>query len=129
MSDLISILLDKTRLKAEHVKNILQLLEDGATIPFIARYRKELTGGATDEQLREFEEVYAYSKKLLERKEDALHVFHSLHEQGKWIGELRAKRKDGSLFDIQVLANMVKNEGGGPICAMASFLDITARKK
>ena len=51
------------------VENTIRLIDDGATIPFISRYRKEMTGGATDEQLREFEEIYAYSKKLLQRKE------------------------------------------------------------
>jgi uncharacterized protein len=70
MSALSTLLSQKTGLKQEYVENILKLLSEGSTIPFIARYRKELTGGASDEQLREFEEIYAYSKKLLERKEE-----------------------------------------------------------
>ncbi|MEK6658313.1 MAG: Tex family protein, partial [Campylobacterota bacterium] len=46
------------------------LLDEGSTIPFIARYRKEMTGGADDEVLREFETIYVSAKKLLERKEE-----------------------------------------------------------
>ncbi|MDH5464218.1 MAG: RNA-binding transcriptional accessory protein [Thiovulaceae bacterium] len=61
-------LVEKTGLKKEHIKNILKLLDEGSTIPFIARYRKEMTGGASDEALRSFEEVYLSSKRLLERK-------------------------------------------------------------
>ncbi|MEA1983983.1 MAG: Tex-like N-terminal domain-containing protein, partial [Campylobacterota bacterium] len=60
----------KTKLKKEHIKNILSLLEEGSTIPFIARYRKEMTGGADDEVLREFEMLYFSAKRLLERKSE-----------------------------------------------------------
>jgi protein Tex len=70
MNSLIDLLSQKTGLTAKTVTNILKLLEEGSTIPFIARYRKEMTGGATDEQLREFESIYGYSKKLLDRKEE-----------------------------------------------------------
>ncbi len=70
MINLISLLEQKTPLKKEHIQNILKLLEEGSTIPFIARYRKELTGGASDDVLRDFEDIYASSKKLLERKEE-----------------------------------------------------------
>ncbi len=70
MQNIITLLTQKTALKKEQIQNILKLLEDGATIPFIARYRKEMTGGADDETLREFETIYNSSKKLLERKEE-----------------------------------------------------------
>ncbi len=70
MNNLINRLLEKTSLKKENIKNILKLLDEGATIPFIARYRKEMTGGADDEVLREFEVIYLSSKKFLERKEE-----------------------------------------------------------
>lgn len=70
MKDLVQILNAKTGLKKEHILNILKLLNEGATIPFIARYRKEMTGGADDEVLREFETLYLSFKKLLERKEE-----------------------------------------------------------
>jgi len=70
MQNLIILLTKKTNLKKEHIQNILKLLDEGSTIPFIARYRKEMTGGADDEVLREFETIYLSSKKLLERKEE-----------------------------------------------------------
>ncbi|WP_415405734.1 helix-hairpin-helix domain-containing protein [Sulfurovum sp. CS9] len=68
MNSLINLLVQKTKLKQTHITNILKLMDEGATIPFIARYRKEMTGGASDEVLREFEAVYLSAKKLLERK-------------------------------------------------------------
>ena len=70
MTNLLNRLLEKTSLKKEHILNILKLLDEGATIPFIARYRKEMTGGADDEVLREFELIYLSSMKFLERKEE-----------------------------------------------------------
>jgi len=70
MQNLITLLTQKTKLKAEYITNILKLLDEGSTIPFIARYRKEMTGGANDEVLREFETIYLSSKKLIERKEE-----------------------------------------------------------
>lgn len=74
MNDLVQILVQKTGLHKENIQNILTLLEEGATIPFIARYRKEMTGGASDEALREFENEYSRSKKLIERKEEILRL-------------------------------------------------------
>ena len=70
INNLINLLAKKTALKKEHIENILKLLDEGSTIPFIARYRKEMTGGADDEVLREFETIYISAKKLLERKEE-----------------------------------------------------------
>ncbi|AOO66566.1 helix-hairpin-helix domain-containing protein [Sulfurospirillum halorespirans] len=74
MNPLISILVQKTGIAKENIINILKLLEEGSTIPFIARYRKEMTGGASDEQLREFDTIYAYAKKLHDRKEEILRL-------------------------------------------------------
>lgn len=74
MQKLTTLLAQKTTLNENQIKNILLLLEKGDTIPFIARYRKELTGGADDEQLRAFHEVYMSAKRLLERKEEILHI-------------------------------------------------------
>jgi len=74
LTDIIKLLENKTSFSKTVIKNILELLDDGCTIPFIARYRKELTQNATDEQLREFEEVYNYSQKLLKRKEEILNL-------------------------------------------------------
>lgn len=74
MQNLTTLLTSKTTLDKEQIKNILTLLDKGDTIPFIARYRKELTGGADDEQLRLFHDVYLSAKRLLERKEEILKI-------------------------------------------------------
>ncbi|MGB3961493.1 MAG: Tex-like N-terminal domain-containing protein [Sulfurimonas sp.] len=74
MNKLIQQIASKTKLKKEHIANILKLLNEGSTIPFIARYRKEMTGEASDETLRDFEGIYMSAKKLLERKEEVLRL-------------------------------------------------------
>ena len=68
MQNLIILLSQKTKLSNTVVKNILKLLDEGATIPFIARYRKDMTDGASDDVLRDFYELYLYSQRLLDRK-------------------------------------------------------------
>jgi PAS domain S-box-containing protein len=50
-------------------------------------------------------------------------------EEGAWQGELKGRRSDGSMFDVLVLANLVTDADGEPLCSMASFVDITERKK
>ena len=74
MQTLITLLNQKTTLNKNQITNILQLLDEGSTIPFIARYRKEMTGGATDDELRDFEEIYNSTKRLLDRKEEILNI-------------------------------------------------------
>ncbi len=64
---------------------------------------------------------------LLEDK--ATEVIETLRDKGSWIGELVARRKDQSLFDVQLSANMVMDKDDKPICMMASFMDITDRKR
>ncbi len=87
MTPLINLLVQKTSISQKHVENILKLIEEGSTIPFIARYRKEMTGGASDEQLREFENIYGYSKKLLERKDE---VARLIEERGHLSADISA---------------------------------------
>ena len=65
---------------------------------------------------------------LWQEGEKAEEVIETLRDTGTWIGELGAVRKDGSTFDVQLSANMVKDETGKPICMMASFVDVTERK-
>ncbi|NVJ53605.1 MAG: helix-hairpin-helix domain-containing protein [Campylobacteraceae bacterium] len=72
--DLLELLKEKTQLPTSVIKNIINLLSEGCTIPFIARYRKDLTNNASDENLRAFEEVYSYSQKLLARKEEIISI-------------------------------------------------------
>lgn len=73
-NDLLNLLQEKTQLPSKVIENIINLLNEGCTIPFIARYRKDLTNNASDESLRAFEEVYSYSQKLLSRKEEIISI-------------------------------------------------------
>ena len=72
---------------AEHIENVVRLLDEGNTIPFIARYRKELHGSMDDTALRTLEERLAYLRNLTERKES---VKASIAEQEKLTDELAA---------------------------------------
>ena len=60
---------NELNVEAERVISTLNLLQEGNTIPFIARYRKEVTGALDEEQIRKIEEVYSYQVNLLKRKE------------------------------------------------------------
>ena len=71
---IIEIIKSKINLDTTYIKNIIELLEDGSTIAFIARYRKDITGNASDETLLEFQEVYEYTQKLLKRKEEIVNI-------------------------------------------------------
>lgn len=83
--DIIQILQDELKIKRTQVQNTIQLIDEGNTIPFIARYRKELTGGLNDEILRQFGERYTYLLNLEARKAQ---VTKSIEEQGKLTEEL-----------------------------------------
>ena len=63
-------LTEEFKLRPEHVQNILKLLDEGNTIPFIARYRKEMTGSVDDQVLRELNDRYEYLKNLEKRKQE-----------------------------------------------------------
>ena len=56
-------------IKKEQIKAVLQLLSEGSTIPFIARYRKEATGALDENQIEKINEKYTYYNNLMERKE------------------------------------------------------------
>ena len=84
--DITQILVDELKIKKHQVENTIKLIDEGNTIPFIARYRKELTGGLNDEVLREFGERYNYLLNLQARKEQ---VLKSIDEQGKLTEELK----------------------------------------
>lgn len=72
-------------LKQEHCSNIVDLLDQGDTVPFIARYRKEMHGATDDQVIRELSERYEYLKGLIKRKEE---IQASIEAQGKWTDEL-----------------------------------------
>ena len=88
MSKLIQQVVTKVGMDAQTVQVIIDLLDQGNTIPFIARYRKELTKGATDEQLRDFHDIYTYTKNLEQRKLDVIRL---IAEKGLMTPELEAE--------------------------------------
>ena len=73
-------------IKKDSVIATLKLLGEGATIPFIARYRKEVTGALDEEQIRSINEVYEYQENLLKRKEDVIRL---IDEKGLLTDEIR----------------------------------------
>lgn len=72
--------------KNKQVESVLNLLSEGNTVPFIARYRKEATGALDEEQIRQINEVYEYQVNLLKRKEDVIRL---IDEKGLLTDELK----------------------------------------
>ena len=79
---------DELQIKEVQVQSAISLLDQGNTVPFIARYRKEVTGSLTDETLRQLADRLEYLRKLEERKEEVIRL---ISEQGKMTDELKAK--------------------------------------
>ncbi len=88
MRALITYVIAATGLKPFQVEHTVELLQEGATVPFIARYRKEHTGELDEVQIRAVEEQFAYFSELEERK---VTVLKSIEEQGKLTPELRGR--------------------------------------
>src|ERR1700735_4139023 len=85
------LLLDIARTLQVPLKSLvatIQLLDEGSTVPFIARYRKEATGNLDEVQIRPIEEQLLYFRELVSRKET---ILASIQEQGKLTGELKAR--------------------------------------
>lgn len=85
MEKIIQIIADELSVKYSQVENTVKLIDEGNTIPFIARYRKEVTGGLSDEQLRDLGDRLNYLRNLEARKEE---VKRSIEEQGKLTDEI-----------------------------------------
>ena len=83
--DILQIIADELNVKYNQVENAVNLIDEGNTIPFIARYRKEVTGGLSDEDLRILYERLNYLRNLENRKEE---VKNSIEEQGKLTDEI-----------------------------------------
>ncbi|MBR6528712.1 MAG: RNA-binding transcriptional accessory protein, partial [Firmicutes bacterium] len=76
------------KIKMAQVEQTVALIDEGNTIPFIARYRKEVTGGLTDVTLRDLDERLKYLRNLEDRKEEVIRL---IDEQGKLTEELKAE--------------------------------------
>ncbi|NEQ42869.1 MAG: RNA-binding transcriptional accessory protein [Leptolyngbya sp. SIOISBB] len=88
MSDLTQVLAQELSLPIRHLTAALALLQEGATVPFIARYRKERTGGMDEIQLRSLQERFEYLTELGDRQQT---ILKSIADQGKLTKELEAK--------------------------------------
>lgn len=86
--DINQILKTEFNLKDEHINNTIKLIDEGNTIPFIARYRKEMTGAMSDVTLRELNDRLTYLRNLESRKEDVSRI---IEEQGKLTEEINKK--------------------------------------
>ena len=85
MEKIISTISNELQVKSTQVENAIKLIDEGNTIPFIARYRKEVTGGLSDEQLRILGERLTYLRNLEQRKQE---IIKSIEEQGKLTDEI-----------------------------------------
>ena len=89
--DIVSQLTSELNLSGGQVVNTLSLLNEGATIPFIARYRKERTGNLDEVQIRSIDKKHRYYQELEERRET---ILESIGSQGKLTPELETKIRD-----------------------------------
>lgn len=86
--DILKVLKEEFKLKPEHIKNAVELLDEGNTIPFIARYRKEVTGEMLDSVLRDLFNRLNYLRNLENKKEEVIRL---IDEQGKLTEELKSE--------------------------------------
>ena len=85
MDEVLSKIANKLGIKYEQVEKTVKLIDEGNTIPFIARYRKEATGGLSDEVLRELNDNLTYLRNLNQRKDEVKRI---IEEQGKLTDEI-----------------------------------------
>lgn len=99
MGKISEIIADELGVKKSQVDSTIKLIDDGNTIPFIARYRKEATGGLSDEQLRNLGERLTYLRNLEERKQE---VIKSIDSQGKLTDEIvKNLEQSKTLADVE----------------------------
>lgn len=121
-------------LKDFQVENTIKLIDEGNTIPFIARYRKEATGSLSDEVLRNFYDRLTYLRNLEEKKQDTIRL---IDEQGKLTEEIKAKIENATTLqeveDIyrpfrpkrRTRATIAKEKGLEPLAKVISSNDVT----
>jgi len=106
--DLIRKVSADSHIKETQIRAVLGLLEEGNTVPFIARYRKEITGSLDEEQIREIEKEYEYGVSLQKRKED---ITRLIDEKGMLTEELKTKIAEAmKLVDLEDLYRPFKEK-------------------
>ena len=145
--NIIETLASEFKVKTAQVENTVNLIDEGNTIPFIARYRKEVTGGLTDVILRDMEERLTYLRNLEARKEEVIRL---IDEQGKLTAELKAeiekaevlqrvedlykpykqkkatrasKAKEKGLEPLAMIFYAQQKKDGDPLTVAADFID------
>ncbi|MGG1546043.1 Tex family protein [Bacillus paralicheniformis] len=125
----------ETGLASKHVESVIQLLEDGNTVPFIARYRKEQTGSMDEVQIQTISERWGYIQHLNQRKDEVIRL---IDEQGKLTGQLKLDiEKADKLQEVEDLyrpfkqkrktkATIAKSKGLEPL---ADFIISLPRKE
>ena len=105
--DILQTLVSEFHLKQQHVENVISLLDDGNTIPFIARYRKEQTGSLDDQLLREIYERLQYLRGLEKRRSE---IEAALTEQDKLTEELSGRLPEDAFLVVICGTNTVLRE-------------------
>ncbi len=133
MDKIIEILSREFSQKPEHIKNVVSLIDEGKTIPFIARYRKELHGSMDDQLLREVFDRLQYLRNLDKRREE---ITNSIESQGKLTDELvSAIAKAATLSELEDIyrpykqkrrtrATIAREKGLEPLAALLFAQDI-----
>ncbi|WP_304968160.1 Tex-like N-terminal domain-containing protein [Ileibacterium valens] len=113
MTGITEYLCKQLNLREKQVEAVLELLDEGATIPFIARYRKERTGSLDEEQIRQIELMHKYQLSLQEKKES---IAHLIEEKGL-LSEAIQKRIDAceKLAELEELYRPVKQDLSPPL--------------
>ena len=106
--EIIKSIAKELKVKEEQVKAVLELLENDATVAFIARYRKEVTGGLDEEQIRVIDDEYQYGLSLQKRKDDVIRL---IDEKGLMTDELREEiLKASKLIEVEDLYRPYKEK-------------------
>ncbi len=133
--DILKQLTDELNVRREQVEAAVKLIDEGNTIPFIARYRKEATGALNDEVLRNLDERLKYLRNLEEKKEQ---ILKSIEEQGKLTDEIKAQISDAqnivTLDDIyrpfrpkrRTRATIAAEKGLAPLADIIYAAEITS---
>lgn len=90
MEELVNETVTETGLASKQVRQVVELLKEGNTVPFIARYRKEQTGGLDELQIKAIADAHEYAESVMQRREEVLRL---IDEQGKLTAELKAQIK------------------------------------